>query len=396
MNFKQTLNLAVKNIFRAKLKSITSMLIIATGIITLLLTQGINQGTREAYQKNFLETNSLKEIKVLANMNSSEGLTVKDKEKLSSINHVQDSYFPFMELTELLNSNGQQIDKLWINSMPKSITPKLLEGKNFKEANEVLLPKKIEGKSTEKYVGKKLKINHMVADKGKTIVKTTEIKVSGIYDEARLNVPKGTALANPQFVYSLRAEKTGANVKDMLKFEDLQSISLIADSTESVPKIAEKVEKKGYNTEYSLKEVQEMPGLLGVIPLIGTVISVIILLIGAINIGFVTIQNVRSRYSEIGLLKALGFNNKLVIKVFLLETLIIAITSYLVAILIFFVSESVLNHLIITRLNGQFSIISDVKALLGALIISLSAAIIGSIIPTIKASKINPSIALKE
>lgn len=396
MKFNQMINLAIKNIFRSKLKTLTSMLIISTGIITLLLTQGINQGTQKAYQSNFLEKSSLKEIKVVPNIDDNEGLNTNSEKKFSSINHVKETYFPISELTELLDLSSTQIDKLWINSMPSSIAPKPVKGKLYSQKNEILLPKEIGGKDTAKYVGKSLKINHIVSKGGKTSVEASVVKVSGIYDESKLNVSKGTALASPHFVYSLHADTSGLSVEDMLRLEDFQALSLISDNTESVPNIAKEVEDQGYNTEYSLKEVQQMPGLLGMIPLIGTVISLIILLIGAINIGMLTIQNVRNRYSEIGLLKALGFKNHLVIRIFLIETIIVGITSYIIAILIFFITKFVLNYLIVTRLDGQFTVMSDIKTLAGSLVISLLAAIIGSIIPTIKAAKINPSTALKE
>jgi putative ABC transport system permease protein len=132
---------------------------------------------------------------------------------------------------------------------------------------------------------------------------------------------------------------------------------------------------------------QQYDKTVGTIQIAGLVITGLALFVGAIGIMNIMFVSVKERTKEIGIRKAIGANNKTILRQFIMESSMICIMGGLIGLSIAIVLSLVLKEFMPTSIQ--------VDAFFTAMIISLITGILSGIAPAYKAAKLHPVDALR-
>lgn len=148
------------------------------------------------------------------------------------------------------------------------------------------------------------------------------------------------------------------------------------------------VEKDNFsiNTMDTLMEAYN--SIMGVVVLIGFVITSISLFVGGIGVMNIMFVSVTERTREIGIRKAIGATRKTVLTQFLFESSIICLLGGTVGVLLSFGVTALINKMVMPATLS-------LPIVFVALIISILVGVISGIIPAYKASRLNPIDALR-
>jgi ABC-type lipoprotein export system ATPase subunit/ABC-type antimicrobial peptide transport system permease subunit len=130
--------------------------------------------------------------------------------------------------------------------------------------------------------------------------------------------------------------------------------------------------------------------------------SSISVVVAILMIGIVIYISVIERIAEIGILRAIGARRKDIKNIFLSESIIIGLLSGILGIMVTNVLCTVINKVIVNILNNygmnmgnvQIANLSDIAAL-SLIIVCVILSAIAGIIPSLKASKMDPIVALR-
>jgi putative ABC transport system permease protein len=127
--------------------------------------------------------------------------------------------------------------------------------------------------------------------------------------------------------------------------------------------------------------------VMGVVILIGLVVTSISLFVGGIGVMNIMFISVTERTREIGIRKALGAKRKVILSQFLFEASAICLTGGLLGLIVSFGVTSLINKFVLpAAVSMPIAII--------ALLISILVGVLSGIIPAFRASRLNPIEAL--
>ena len=128
--------------------------------------------------------------------------------------------------------------------------------------------------------------------------------------------------------------------------------------------------------------------VMGVVILIGLVVTSISLFVGGIGVMNIMFISVTERTREIGIRKALGAKRRVILSQFLFEASAICLTGGLLGLIVSFGVTSLINKLVLpAAVSMPIAII--------ALLISILVGVLSGIIPALRASRLNPIEALR-
>jgi putative ABC transport system permease protein len=128
--------------------------------------------------------------------------------------------------------------------------------------------------------------------------------------------------------------------------------------------------------------------VMGVVVMIGLIITGISLFVGGIGVMNIMFVSVTERTREIGIRKAIGAKRKSILKQFLFESSIICLFGGIVGVILSFGITELINAMV---MPASISI----PIVIVALIIAVLVGMLSGIIPAYKASKLNPIEALR-
>ena len=127
--------------------------------------------------------------------------------------------------------------------------------------------------------------------------------------------------------------------------------------------------------------------VMGVVILIGLVVTSISLFVGGIGVMNIMFVSVTERTREIGIRKALGATRRVILSQFLFEASVICLTGGLLGLIVSFGVTSLINKFVLpAAVSMPIAII--------ALLISILVGVLSGIIPAFRASRLNPIDAL--
>ncbi len=220
--------------------------------------------------------------------------------------------------------------------------------------------------------------------------------VTGVYDIGR-------DLRQPYEVYipynDLKYIDEEIKKREIGGTDDIGStISFIVDDVKNAQGVVDNILSKIQVQIYPLAVLGVIQDLGGYFIIVGSIISIIVILIALINISLSTLKMVKKRTAEIGLLKAMGYKNNHIVTILSLESIAIGCISLVGATSFVVILLKVLNLLIQSRLSIQLRYLSlslRFDSVVIAVVISLLLPLATGIMGMRYAFKISPSEAIK-
>ncbi|WP_294344879.1 ABC transporter permease [uncultured Clostridium sp.] len=384
MKFFQILKMSLGEIKTNKLRSFLTILGIAIGTASVILSVTVSMSSQRQIYKSF-ESTPLDLIN--ANVFSDKKIDESDLEILKN-NDIIKSISPKLTSSESINYNQQDIDKQIVGTDENYIKLNNLKVKS----GRFIMP--IDNDKTTKVVV----LGSIVADElfpagdavGNTInIKSVPYKVIGVLDKKDPSYDT----AEDDTVYM--PFKTSQVV---LGLNEISEINIKATSKDNVIEVMSIVENyfkgKGMSqNEYfvsSNKEtIDSMKSMDTIMNLTVGAIASISLFVAGIGIMNMMLVSVTERTKEIGIRKALGSPRKYILAQFLIEALVISfIGGALGTIIGIFGSIPIFNVI-----GAEFYIAWNV--ILASVGFALVMGIVFSIVPASKAARLQPIVALR-
>ncbi len=187
-------------------------------------------------------------------------------------------------------------------------------------------------------------------------------------------------------------------------FDEPETVVLRADSTDNMTSVGREAAKRintalnldttdtaalQYKSENLLDQAADLQQLASSTNIMLIAIASISLLVGGIGVMNIMLVSVTERTREIGLKKALGARRKQILGQFLTEAAVLSLLGGLLGIVAGIVLARVISYVM------QIPVAISVPAILVAIIFSTLVGVIFGLLPSVRASKLNPIDALR-
>lgn len=412
----ENIRLSLKGIVSHKMRSILTMLGVIIGIASIIIIVAIIQGATQSLKDMVVgnDTNTITMNIFSENdpfsaydtyyMGTIPGVTTISKGSIKAVNNIKGVmistpiYYKESSVRTSYNDKetdgttyGVEKDFFGINDL-YLISGRLFTEKDYKNKNNVVvISAEAAGQlfSNEEAVGKTVKIG------------SDMFVVVGVVEKNR-NFSEINSLTDyfMKFGFESNEVYVPSSVWDLVGgFDDIQSLVIKIDDIDEIVNISNKAAdilnatlttdeyeyKSGTISEDSeyLKEITSIAYLL----LVG--IASISLLVGGIGVMNIMLVSVTERTREIGLKKALGAKRKVILSQFLTEAVVLTGMGGVIG---------VVTGIAIAKTIGLFAgltIVISVPVILLAVGFSMFVGIIFGLIPSVKASKLDPIDALR-
>lgn len=313
------------------------------------------------------------------------GFTKKDIDKLSKIKHVdryQKGYSSFSLGTNTVKYNNKQASLMMLQTMSDSISKSsIVEGKAPKNNHEIMLDRATADLLGKNILDKEVTLTLKIGEK--TI--TQNFKVTGLYEsQSQSSSTVFFTYAGLQDLYKTNQEKLLPNV-----------VYLHTANKDNTKMIKDKVKDLGYTGSMQEQMTEMFTKMLNIITWVLTAIAAVSLVVSAIMILVVLNISVVERTKEIGVLKALGARRKDIRRIFASEAFLIGITSGAIGVVVTYVLGFFINNF--TKAAFEVNVVSmTTKYAIAGIVISVVISIIAGILPSNRASKLDPVEALRK
>lgn len=205
-------------------------------------------------------------------------------------------------------------------------------------------------------------------------------------------IPLSTARQHYGDMFS--QSKQGANVREWV---ELHQIIVSVDSEDNVERASEAIirviemyhKKKDYSVSVPLALLRQAEATKRTFAIVLGSIAGISLLVGGIGIMNIMLATVTERTREIGIRRAIGARRNQIVAQFLIETMVLSVSGGLIGIVV-----GVFIPWLVTAFAGMPTVVTPQSIVL-SLGISVSVGIVFGIYPAIRASKLDPIVALR-
>lgn len=256
--------------------------------------------------------------------------------------------------------------------------------------------------------GKEIPINTKIAIEGKSF------NVVGILAEGSTGGRGGSSIYTPISAARAILEDVGKDEYDSISVK-IEDVSL---SNQTVTDITKKLmlsrgilneKKKDFSVSNPASMQATITATMSTMILFLEAIAAISLIVGAIGIANTMFTAVLEKTKEIGIMKAIGVQNKDIMAIFLLNSGLIGLVGGLGGVLVGVLSSTAINTMagitstttrgpggggILSMLGGGSSVVS-IQLIIGSLLFAVLIGMIAGAIPAYRASKLNPVDALR-
>jgi len=217
-----------------------------------------------------------------------------------------------------------------------------------------------------------------------------EFDIVGIYDAGKKTADTSSLVFRFDYFDEARARGEGT----------VGWFQVRVDDPKNAPRIAKAIDEEFANSSAETKAETEAAMFQGFVQQMGDIGKIFTLVVAAaffiilLATGNTMAQSVRERTQELGVLKALGFSNRLVLGVVLGESLAIALLGGLIGLLLSWMMVSALSQLSFMKTYFPMFFISGRDLILGA-VFALALGFVAGILPAIQAMRLRVAVALR-
>ncbi|MDN5845287.1 MAG: ABC transporter permease, partial [Candidatus Nitrosocosmicus sp.] len=299
----------------------------------------------------------------------------------------------FNNLTNIIPDLDKGFDGLNLTSQNYVIIPQKIGEKIFMNSSDLIFDNTVDYENKDQFIdGKKVTINNLKElTNGKS-----NLSVNNTFAVLRIINSTGNPIVDNSIFIDINKGK-----EILEKSNDYDLLFLTYDNVDKVDSIVKEVQKYFNNQVTILNSLEIIKSLTKFIIGISTFISSIAifsLIVGSIGIIITIYTSVVERTREIGIIKALGGTNRVILGMFLTESVFLGIIGAIVGIVFGFLGSHVLLSGFLYFLNlplniyPVFNIVEISK--IGIIVIVLS--VFSGLYPAYKGSKISPVHALSK
>ncbi|KRM11192.1 peptide ABC transporter ATPase [Paucilactobacillus suebicus DSM 5007 = KCTC 3549] len=326
---------------------------------------------------------------------TSSTLTTKQINQLENLKHVKSVDKVYSASSVTTKYDGKSTVMNTLKNWNSSVTNNTVKYGSKPGKGEIVIDrdsvaKKLSPNNWKSLIGKTITLSYQTQDKsGQTKTVKITAKVSGISTSSNsmsasnyiststlTNAMNENNISTASSSVSVKIDKLG-NVKKVTKeMNHLKSNSKRVYSATSVSSIIDKVQTY----------VKLITNILAAIAAISLVVSALMIIV-------TMYMSVSARTKEIGILRALGESKKDIRRLFISESLIIGVSSAILATVIAFLGELVANSLLSHIASYAFVQIS-VGNVITTFVIALAISLLAAFLPARRAANLNPIDAL--
>lgn len=375
--------IAKRHVLDRKFQSLVSILGIAISLGVFVVALAISNGLRDNMLNSILSLSPHISVSIESNYQSDYKKIIENLKKYNP-----KGLNPRIESQGLINVNGGSITTLIIGTDLNLLDINIIEGK--KENNN--LTGIIVGSEFIKQTGTNIgdEVNIITSD-----TKEIRAKITGIFKTGYYNYDSSLVLLPLETLQLLQergevASSISLNVKDPTNIKD---INILVNNINK--DMGDKVFAHSWNMDN-----QSLLSAINFEKFVLIAILSLIILIASFAISVILNMVVREKTTDIGILKAMGYSNDNIMKIFLFEGLIIGVTGMVISLIlapIIILTLKILFKYYVTTTYylDKLPISISVYELFIIYIISFILIVLSTILPSKKAANMNPTDAIK-
>jgi putative ABC transport system permease protein len=369
------LDLAFKNIRRQRIRTALTILGIIIGIGAIVALGSIAEGIEYMIQSNLeLVAGKIMVIEKDSGFFGMMGsLDQEDLETISSVSRIKDVVPVIVHLENIVPMHGPE----WIAIGIQPSKSEYFVGKNIEVDGRVIE----DGESGVAELGKDLAEKYNVETGDYFSIKDTDFEVVGILEKT------GISDIDISIVVPLE------DLQDVLETDTFQIIYAIPDDVADTERVAEEIEDVDEKLDaITTKEfARQASQIVDQIRFFTLGVGAIAAIVGGLGVMNTMIMAVIERRKEIGVMKAIGATNNMVLKQILTESAMISLIGGVGGVLL-----GMIGSFSLVILSGGFitTIVTPALILIG-LGFALLLGLLGGLYPAQKAAKLDPVDALR-
>ena len=384
IGFKKLINITISNLLGKTKRNIATSIAFSIGLISLFLVLTISHGFNNALdvsEKNslskypiYISSNSLNLDDDLSDLFKDDYYDTKKvySKSLTHINNITREYLDYLNDIDkyfdykmyMFNHDGVDYYSYPNNNIYKEFN--ILKGRTIKNDNEVLLIVD-DHNGIDSYLLESIGLNNDTYDikdlvdykyKDKTIVGILKAKKDSVfYDSNMLITYYDGSIPDTIYLYPKDYNSKKHIIKHLDNYKDI------------------------VYTDYSSTIKSVSKNIVNSISIVLIIFSFISLLVSTIMIGIITYINIVEKTKEIGILRSLGFSKSNVKTIFMLESVIIGLISFIISFITLFLLCIPINNYLYKLLDMKNIFVLTGSNILIILLLSIFLCIIGSRFP---------------
>lgn len=368
--------LANKNLSRRKKSVIVNSILIVISTVIFILGLSFTKCFMNSINRAILKNPSYRTIVLTGVKEEEQDSVIKRIEEDKNIEKVlkNKEYVTSANLKTIDNINiGKYVS---LNGANENIAPQVVAGRKIRDndVNVCIIPKKVffySGKEDfnkddyidgESLIGKKISLEYHSRDDSKgslysEINKTflLELEIIGVYNADEYVMDGNDFFVPFSTISKIENDREENWIKDPnTSYAGSNMIYAIVNNALNLDESFEKIASLGYRS--IIRSTTNTAIIIVINTVVGIVVGVFLLIV-LVNIASSTIKSIDERKYEIGMLKAIGYKNRNIQKLFLIENVIIGARAYLIGLIIAIISMFIMQTSIFEK-NYDFYLLN--------------------------------------
>jgi putative ABC transport system permease protein len=401
---KDNLNLAIKNINERKSRSFLTLLGICIGIMAIIALLGIGEGMQQAITG---ELSSLSDTIVVSTgqisadafggggfeQGNGEYLTERDLSDIKRISGIKDvSSILFGPAIITFNGESTPVSLVGIdeNNMEKIFGIGVLGLENGEFIKEGQQNTCVVGYNVAyEYFDDEVQIGNKIKISGNKFI------VVGIYKKQGAGMSTETddnIHITPRDFEKITGQSESSSA--IIRVYDVNNVESIADDIEQA--INENHGDDDFANVITMSSlIESIQQVLSIVQVVLLSIASIALVVASIGIMNTMLTSVMERTREIGIMKAIGANNKDVLLIFIMEGVLISIIGGIAGILLGVIGSRGLSAIMTRSFGGELTPVISINSIILGLTVAIIVGLLSSLYPARKAAKMSPIEAVR-